>query len=154
MEIDMTRTDNQGIAISGFTHSAKGAVQVTGTNMSALTLSTSGQTAVAQALKPQTVVQYTSNPHGIATSSVSTGLQLSAFGVGSTSTASSRRRLGASSTSSVGVKIILENIESVSYYSIPAVNGSVLLINLKVGLTRALVLPCQCWKKSTEMVVS
>jgi hypothetical protein len=87
-----------------------------GVNMSAAGIDSNSAVGVS-------VMQYTSNPHGKVTNSRSTGLSLSAYSAGTVSSTSRRRRLATSG--SVGVTIVLDNIDSEEYYSYEAYNSTV-----------------------------
>ncbi|MBF0170377.1 MAG: hypothetical protein HQK87_04705, partial [Nitrospinae bacterium] len=59
-QLTLSRNDNQGINLSGFTHSVKGTLNVSGTQMSAITLETASQELLAFALTPKTQMEHAS----------------------------------------------------------------------------------------------
>jgi hypothetical protein len=82
-----------------------------GMNITTIGLNTSSSDIDSNSAVGVSVLQYTSNPHGKVTASRSTGLSVSAYSAGTV--LSSRRRL--STSDSIGVKIVLNNINKESY---------------------------------------
>jgi hypothetical protein len=109
-------------------------------NVSSLTLNTSVSGLHSNLAVGVTVLQYTSNPHGRATASRSTGFQLSAYRSGSAAPELSRRL---SVDSSIGVTMSLINIENEEYYSFDAVNSSVFCVESAVAYNVSVECPIQ-----------